>query len=964
MLRLLLHIWLIALIGFAYGDVSPVIQSEHARPCAHHNSSKGCKQGNGLSANPQPRIFEGISDFFEGLFGGSDERCILPDVEEQLRYQVADCSTERLPSLRLQFGPADCELSSPIPSAPSCSKQCGAGEYLSWSRGGGNFACKQCPAGKFSVGGGERYQRWPQSLPPQFETTCYSLDPDHFADAQQVWLEKVNCDPWQVGRNGSMLSSGDNRRYNYVESYLILHLKFVRKGSLWFRFMVDAEDHADGLLFRIDHVNQPLDPSGSVFVSQILEPQRAEFAVEPGWHVFKWVYYKDMSVTYGKDRVELWEVGFNGTEWADTSCSSCPEGFSSVAGSSRCSSCEEGTVFDQTSQRCLSCNLTTHYALPGFSKCELRPPCRPDDYVERYTQCNSETNTRDKWYVWTEPKICRGQLLPPNVTGLPCPPCSVGKVLVQGKCSFCSPGYFADPASSQCLPCGPGSEAPLFQVMTDFSTWPEQMTTGCRGECGTAGWRSQGSFLEAGRDHYDATVWLRLDVVLVEVGSLQFGFSLACRGNDVSFVVEVDGKNLVDLCAGGGAAASSWSVSLSTGSHAIRWLYIQRSSLAGTDLHTARILNISLSGVAQGGALHCLPCPAGFFSTGLQTNCLACPEGFSSPPGATGCSLCEEGKFAPYPGSSTCFQCGANAVSGAGSAECSADCRVSWSEEEAVYDFAPLRTRLDGVTPMTYEDRDGEKQLVFLSLCAPLPLNSSCVQGMEALDHPRHSYSCSVNPEDTEDDSASQLERSGGAKDLGSTLSFLPLPKFLRARGFSKGLTIGLFNGDECEGGGGGGASKTWSTELHIVCNASKGVGVPTFLYELSSAEPCTMHVLWESQHGCPLCTDGDYKAMGGACVNGLQDISYFRKTECFAGVPMPPPEYGSSCIKQVAKVLPSWVLLLIVVAVVAVVGIIVYIACLYYRYRNMYEKYQKLVLSDRDVEHRDFDSEIIAEEG
>ncbi|KAJ1477002.1 hypothetical protein T484DRAFT_1822811, partial [Baffinella frigidus] len=68
------------------------------------------------------------------------------------------------------------------------------------------------------------------------------------------WREEVGCNAWGVDAreagNGSTISSGDNVGKDYMEAYLILNLKFVRAGSVWFRYSVDAEYRADGLMFR------------------------------------------------------------------------------------------------------------------------------------------------------------------------------------------------------------------------------------------------------------------------------------------------------------------------------------------------------------------------------------------------------------------------------------------------------------------------------------------------------------------------------------------------------------------------------------------------------------------------------------------------------------------------------------------------------------------------------------------
>ena len=44
---------------------------------------------------------------------------------------------------------------------------------------------------------------------------------------------------------------------------------------------------------------------------------------------------------------------------------------------------------------------------------------------------------------------------------------------------------------------------------------------------------------------------------------------------------------------------------------------------------------------------------------------------------------------------------------------------------------------------------------------------------------------------------------------------------------------------------------RTWSTQVHIHCDLSAGLGTPVATH----ADDCVYHFAWFSQHGCPLCT-------------------------------------------------------------------------------------------------------------
>jgi len=205
-------------------------------------------------------IAEAIGHFFGGGDGESD-RCMAPSMEDTLHVAVSPCDSTGTRTVETAYHPSGHQgchnnLLHPIP--PSCTRECPEGQALLWHPKPRTFNCQVCPAGKFSVGGGHIQEHWPRGLPEEFETTCFSLDPNKFAQGQQTWREKERCSAWTVGANGTALTSGNNTGENYLESYLILNLRFVRPGSLWFRYRVDAEEYADGLLFRMDDIAQAL----------------------------------------------------------------------------------------------------------------------------------------------------------------------------------------------------------------------------------------------------------------------------------------------------------------------------------------------------------------------------------------------------------------------------------------------------------------------------------------------------------------------------------------------------------------------------------------------------------------------------------------------------------------------------------------------------------------------------------
>ena len=182
-------------------------------------------------------IADAIGNFFSGGPSHSD-RCMAPSIEEALHVSVQECDAYGKRTVETTYHPSGhtgCHNNLVHPEPPPCTHECGEGHALLWNDKHRRFNCQKCPAGTFSVGGGHIQERWPNGIPRQFETACFSLDPEKYAQGQQTWREGRECAAWAVNANGTALMSGNNSHYNFIESYLILHLRFVRPGSLWFR---------------------------------------------------------------------------------------------------------------------------------------------------------------------------------------------------------------------------------------------------------------------------------------------------------------------------------------------------------------------------------------------------------------------------------------------------------------------------------------------------------------------------------------------------------------------------------------------------------------------------------------------------------------------------------------------------------------------------------------------------------
>jgi hypothetical protein len=167
-------------------------------------------------------------------------QCFAPQISNAIETVLGGCNDGELQrsveTLINPYSVKGCELGLPYLASPSCSMECGPGEYLSADQYGG--ICKKCPAGTFSIGQGSVLDHFSR-IPPQLTSMCFSFDLDmYYSGDSNVWKKDVDCAKWESSEDGSHMHSGNNKDLDYIESYLILHLRFVRKGTLWFTFQV------------------------------------------------------------------------------------------------------------------------------------------------------------------------------------------------------------------------------------------------------------------------------------------------------------------------------------------------------------------------------------------------------------------------------------------------------------------------------------------------------------------------------------------------------------------------------------------------------------------------------------------------------------------------------------------------------------------------------------------------------
>ena len=359
------------------------------------------------------------------------------------------------------------------------------------------------------------------------------------------------------------------------------------------------------------------------YVSSQLSFTWASIDVPEGWAEIIFVYLRDGAVA-GDDYAKIGEVGWQGTDVADTDCTACQPGKQSVAGSDRCSSCPLGEVYDQHSGQCRKC-ASNQYALPGMKSCIQRPVCKATDFEPVFSACTTE-GKRNKHFQWLQPKVCIGGVkLPPPHSNVDCAPCQPGQHRQGAVCVNCPAGHYGQGGvDERCEICPAGSQAPPERLMGSFDqTLPEGFTTGCVGLCGSEGWRGRTFFIDSGAHHLaPSSSWLQFEVNMARPGGFRFLYSVVCDPLLARLDFTVDGRHVplrvtcfnhtrpqqhapshdivVPPIPGPNGVEAWHGVKLSAGRHILRWTF---NRLRNTPHHRRKGIT-GRHGVGNGSGAH------------------------------------------------------------------------------------------------------------------------------------------------------------------------------------------------------------------------------------------------------------------------------------------------------------------------------------------------------------------------
>ncbi|XP_038068821.1 endosome/lysosome-associated apoptosis and autophagy regulator family member 2-like isoform X2 [Patiria miniata] len=909
---------------------------------------------------------------------------ILPTCTmEQFHYEYTECDKNGVRWRVSVPYPDTCTGGAPEPPtrAVDCNFSCGPGDYLDKAD---TQQCLKCQPGSFSLGGGKLFQDW-SSLPEGFTVTQGEEEyTSHLMDDDEE--KSCNNSMWEPKGN-HIRSPGDN-----CISKLIYAANLMKDGYVEFTYSLATDD----TILHVSVTNEKCeaDKSGDRWPDETGEGtwRTYKMPLEPGMNVITWKAV-GIGFTYKQntkpDPVLIKEIKIMGVSFTSECTKAKPGTFVKDSGASDSELCPANT-FSATSGAvtCTDCVATTHYSNPGATECIEKKPCTEQDYYKTHTPCD-EKNQTQVMYKWIEPRMCRSDIagakqLPASGEIVACPPCNPGmSAFNHTTCTFCPKNMFSD-GSLACKECPPNT-APVYGM--NYIRWhimPPNMDATCLSLSGfgcsdEAGWQLSDDHIHSGKGHAD-DVYLVLDLGLdgmqseegyfdgkaEELGVISFWFSLECTSDCVLFFVRdgADGSPIIEQWTGSQPKQEyRYSITKNepvTYSWAFQKTDIQQYTHKATYNYrndVAKIYSVTVTNTLNGGAMECKKCPRGSNVKG----CIPCEAGKYIANDTNKCIPCPKDTSLrannPY-GPEACVPCGPGLMSDEG-ISCYSTCHVH--SDGFHYELGQLAGVHSVQTGASFTARGSRFYHHFnISLCGT--------------NKGRGGATCYENVTDVVADY--EVNKVDGyicrstiippaARNIG-VLSAQPISLGDRLIGITRSNSLQNLNEtiflptDEGPGDLHFFYHSAWPT---MACPEGRST-IITLRCDLSASGPgsfhlpeecpsgtcdgCAFHLLWRSEHACPLCHQGDFKSIKGECVDGKQQIQYMWKTPkfCTGGNPLP-DDLTQTCEMEPWYNQVPWYAQASIAAFMGCVVLLITCALYFWkRNRKLEYKYQKLVAS------------------
>ncbi|XP_064354132.1 endosome/lysosome-associated apoptosis and autophagy regulator 1 isoform X2 [Dromaius novaehollandiae] len=893
--------------------------------------------------------------------------------EYHYEYTACDSSGSRW-RVAVPHAPGLCTgLPDPV-KGTECSFSCKAGEFLDMAA----QVCEPCAAGTYSLGTGVRFDEWDE-VPRGFVTAAANLEP---GDGPGGSAGNCTASTWVP--LGEYIASNTDE----CTATLVYAVDLKQPGSVSFEYIYPDSS----VVFEFFVQNDQCQPAA--------EESRWMRTTDKGWEFHSVELSRGNNVLYWRTTafsvwakapkpVLLRNVAITGVAYT-SECFPCKPGtFAAAAGSSSCQPCPADTSSGKGAAACQPCEAAA-YAEPGSAACKLRPPCTDKDYFSTHTACDGSEETQ-LTFKWAEPKICNEELpqaakLPPSGAKSKCPPCNPGFSKSNGSaCRPCPHGSYSN--GSGCASCPPGTEPALGLEYRWWNVLPPAMETtvlsGVTFEYkGMAGWEVAGDYIYtvAGASDNDFMILTLVvpgfsppqpppeEAERQEVARITFVFETVCSvACELYFMVGVNSRTNtpVETWTGPKEKQSYTYVVERNATTSFTWAF-QRTPYREAGRRyagdVAKLYSVNVTNVLGGVASSCRPCarePAG-------PSCAACPPGHYVEAASGACRPCRPGTYLrgrPAHGSRACGPCGPGTQSNKARSLCYNNCSFSLALAGRTlrYDFSALAAPAAFSSGPSFTSKGlkyfhhfnislcgnhGRK----LALCADNVTEARAPAAEPGSSHAVTSYACQaiVVPADVvgyrsavSSQPVSLADRLVGVTAGPALDGIAAPPEHFAPASAELPDVIFFYRSNEVTQS----CSTGRATAIRLRCDPLRpGTGtlaVPSKCPD-GTCDGCTFHFLWETAEACPLCSAGDYRAIVGACLGGLQRTTYvWREPRLCRG--------GSALPRQQVSVCRSadfWLKVGISAGTCAALLLAV-LACYFWKKNQKLEyKYSKLVMN------------------
>ncbi|KAL5013570.1 hypothetical protein ScPMuIL_007840 [Solemya velum] len=864
------------------------------------------------------------------------------------------------------------------PNAPvrgkDCKFTCEPGYFLDVA---GNQTCMPCAEGKYSLGGGARFNNW-NSLPKGFTVISEKFDSHWFDDGDADTDYNCTKSAWHPDGDYIAVTPGE------CASSLIYSAILVKPGRVSFEYQHSDDESIFRFVVQNDQCQTVGDTSEWLDTTGEGSWNTVSVELTTGLNM---MYWKTIGALVEDDEtgkpIRLRKVEITGVAFT-SECTDCEMGTYSKEKSSHCTPCPPNTYALQGSAECAPCEQNTHYSEAGASQCIERPVCTEQDFYSFQSPCDEDKKTR-KLYKWVEPQICRTDL--PDAVPLPdpsqpeaCPPCNPGMQFVNGSgCVFCPAGQFSD-GSEPCQDC-PVSTSPQYGL--EYKWWnslPVNFTSTCitlsEANCTTnAGWVPSGNFLRTSHSRgRSAYMILSMEVpgfVSNKVqsegkdayyGVVTFQLETICEGDcELVFLSNESGRSLVLKEWAGSQNKQQFVYQVrNTSALIMTWAFQQSGALSldhsgnehvGRD-DVAKIYSVKVTNTVSGGAGVCEQCPRG----GDQFGCIPCPDGHYIDENSTDCLPCPLNTIITSNhawGEKSCKPCGPGLLPDTRGKECMSNCRYV-DKSRRKYELSDLSAPQEVLgNPLFTSSGTQFYRLFRLSLCN-VNQKATCHKNVSIAREFFHesttvtSMVCqsTVLPSDSTKGAAASTQPVSLGNNLMKIVSNdTGLLELYRKAGFDEeGIEDDIqfhYEGSAVTPACRDGRKTIVSLRCDITEDGNGTIDLPSKCND-GTCDGCTFIFLWRSLHACPLCRKEDYDVIIGECVDGQQTIHYIPPKHCIMKNKQKDTEVQKCTMKFSAIPFP----VKIAVPVIIGVGVLLVILLIYCWQKNkkLEYKYIKLV--------------------